>query len=49
MGRESLYKRFADKGFKVGAEIGVLAGENARNMFEHIPGLKLYLVDIAKL
>jgi len=43
--REGLYKKFADKGFKVGAEIGVYTGTNAKNMFSIIPGLKLYLVD----
>ncbi len=45
MSRNDLYRHFAKKGFNTGAEIGVWAGENARNMFEIIPNLKLYLVD----
>lgn len=45
MSREGLYKHFAEKGLKEGAEVGVWAGENARNMFAIIPNLKLYLVD----
>lgn len=45
MGREVLYKYFNEKGFKIGAEIGVQAGINAFEMFRHIHGLKLYLVD----
>jgi len=45
MVRKPLYEKFAEMGFKIGAEIGVYAGANARFMFECIPGLKLYLVD----
>lgn len=45
MGRETLYKKFNEKGFKTGAEIGVQTGINALDMFKHIPGLKLYLID----
>lgn len=45
MNRKGLYKLFAEMGFKTGAEIGVYMGENAKDMFNIIPGLKLYLVD----
>jgi len=43
--RKSLYKKFKDMGFRLGAEIGVRDGTNAVNMFECIPGVKLYLID----
>lgn len=45
MNRVGLYKLFAEMGFKKGAEIGVYNGENAKDMFNVIPGLRLYLVD----
>lgn len=45
MSRCDLYKHFADLGFKTGAEVGVWAGENARNLVQIIPDVKLYLVD----
>lgn len=44
-GRKLIHQLFADKGFKIGAEIGVDRGENAVNMFKRIPDLMLYLVD----
>ncbi len=43
--RENLYDFFGKMGFKVGAEIGVRMGTNAKEMFNRIPGLKLYCVD----
>lgn len=43
--RADLYELFAERGYKIGAEIGVWDGVNARAMFEKIPGVKLYLVD----
>lgn len=43
--RTQLYIMFAEMGFKTGAEIGVERGLNALNMFEHIPGLELLMVD----
>jgi len=43
--RKDLYVLFNKMGFKEGAEIGVLRGANAINMFKNIPGLKLYLID----
>lgn len=45
MSRSHLYETFRQKGFKVGAEIGVGTGVNAVAMFQAIPGLKLFLVD----
>jgi len=45
MTRAGLYKMFADKGFKVGCEVGVQRGRNAFVMLENIPDLKLYLVE----
>ena len=45
MNRTNIYEMFASKGFTVGAEIGVLRGANAENMFEKIPNLSLYLID----
>lgn len=45
MNRKELYKIFNKKGFKMGAEIGVQRGRNARAMFKYIPGLTLYLID----
>jgi hypothetical protein len=44
-GRAELYKMFAERGYKVGCEVGVREGRNAWVMMQHIPGLKLYLVD----
>ena len=43
--RKNLYKIFNERGFKVGAEIGVYTGVNAFSMFKCIPDLKLYLID----
>ena len=45
MTRVDLYEYFASLDFKVGAEIGVWWGKNARNIFNAIPGVKLYLID----
>ena len=45
MGRKGLYELFAEMGFKVGAEVGLFRGRNARQMFKSIPGLKLFGID----
>lgn len=43
--RQNLYQLFAELGFKLGAEVGVFRGRNARSMFREIPGLRLYGVE----
>lgn len=43
--RKNMYELFAQLGFKVGCEVGVFRGRNARQMFRDIPGLKLYAVE----
>jgi len=43
--REDLYDLFAEVGFNYGAEVGVLRGANALQMFNRIPDLKLICVD----
>lgn len=43
--RTELAKYFAQLGFKVGAEVGVLAGSYSAILCQSIPGLKLYCVD----
>lgn len=44
--RVDIYKIMASAGgFTQGAEIGVKAGHNAKNMFEEIPGLHLICID----
>lgn len=43
--RGGMYKLFAELGFKIGAEVGVFRGRNARSMFREIPGLKLYGIE----
>lgn len=43
--RETIYKLFAELGYKVGCEVGLKKGKNAQTMFECIPNLKLYGVD----
>ncbi len=43
--RAELYQIFAQRGYKVGCEVGVEAGRNALNILNNIPDLKLYLVD----
>ena len=45
LNRNEMYGLFAKLGYKVGCEVGVWTGKNAVQMFEHIPGLKLFLVD----
>jgi predicted O-methyltransferase YrrM len=45
MFRGDMYQLFDALGFKVGAEIGVFRGRNARTMFRAIPGLKLYGIE----
>jgi len=45
MNRAAMYKHFASLGVKVGAEIGVQRGRNAKAMQDHIPGVRLYLID----
>lgn len=44
--RTELAKFFSEKGFKVGAEIGVFKGEFSEILFKNIEGLKLYCVDV---
>lgn len=43
--RRDLHKIFAKLGYTKGAEIGVASGKHARQMFETVPDLHLYLVD----
>jgi len=43
--RQNLYQLFAELGFKLGAEVGVFRGRNARTMFREIPELKLIGVE----
>ena len=43
--RTELAKHFQDLGFKVGAEIGVLAGHYSKVLCTTIPHLKLYCID----
>ncbi len=45
VGRLKLYQLFGELGYKNGAEIGVWAGQNAKQMLQEIPGLKMLLVD----
>lgn len=45
MFRGGMYQLFNKLGFKVGAEVGVFRGRNARSMFREIPGLKLYGIE----
>jgi len=45
MNRDSLYQLFTKLGYKVGCEVGLEKGKNAVQMFDNIPGLKLYGVD----
>lgn len=44
--RVELAKYFAELGFNKGAEIGVFTGYFSEVMFQHIPALHLYCVDI---
>lgn len=44
--REEMYDLFNQLGYKIGCEIGVYRGSNAREMFKSIPELKLFCVDI---
>jgi predicted O-methyltransferase YrrM len=43
--RIELAKYFAEKGFTIGAEIGVYKGEYAEILFKNIPDLKLICID----
>jgi hypothetical protein len=43
--RKGMYSMLADKGYTVGAEVGVFQGQNAQVLLDTIPNLKLYLVD----
>lgn len=43
--RHDLAKLFAQKGFKIGAEVGVAGGKFSKALVDTNPGLKLYLVD----
>jgi glycosyltransferase involved in cell wall biosynthesis len=45
LNRAGLYRMFAEKGYKAGAEVGVQRGRNAWVMLENIPDLKLYLIE----
>lgn len=44
--RIDLAKYFREKGFKIGAEIGVAEGRFSEILFQNIPDLKLYCVDV---
>lgn len=44
--RSSMPKTLGELGFKVGAEIGVAQGNHAKTLCTHIPGVKLYCVDV---
>lgn len=44
--RIELAKYFAEQGFTEGAEVGVFTGYFSEVMFQHIPALHLYCVDI---
>ena len=46
--RTILAQTFGELGFKVGAEIGVAEGIYSRVLFDNIPGLKLFGIDIWK-
>ena len=43
--RKDMYKYFGELGFKLGCEVGVFRGRNAREMFRQIPRLKLIGVE----
>lgn len=43
--RGALAKHFSDRGFRVGAEIGVFAGDYSMVLWKHMPKLRLYGVD----
>lgn len=43
--RQNLYQLFAELGFKIGCEVGLFRGRNAREMFRCIPQLKLFGVE----
>lgn len=43
--RETIYELWGELGFKIGAEVGVRMGTNAKEIFRRVPGLKLYCVD----
>lgn len=45
MRRHDLYEKFAEKGYKVGAEIGVFRGRNAYDICRTVPNVKLYGID----
>jgi len=45
MKRAGLYRYFAELGLKLGAEIGVQRGRNAKVMFDNIPNLSLFLIE----
>ena len=43
--RHNMYELLAELGFKVGCEVGLFRGRNARAMFRAIPGLRLYGIE----
>lgn len=43
--RHNMYELFAELGYKVGCEVGLFRGRNARAMFRAIPELKLYGIE----
>lgn len=45
MTRHNLYEQFAEKGYKIGAEIGVFRGKNALDICKTVPNVTLYGVD----
>ena len=44
--RQDLYVLFNELGFKLGAEVGVYRGANAKVILDTVPNLKLHLVDL---
>jgi len=48
MCREDIYRIFASKYYKLGAEVGVWDGSNAANILDLVPEVKLILVDMYK-
>ena len=43
--RQDLYDMWAEQGYTVGAEVGVLDGRNSKAICKAIPGVKIYCID----
>jgi predicted O-methyltransferase YrrM len=43
--RKHIYELFNDFDYKIGAELGVLRGTNARSICQLVPGVKLFCID----